>query len=74
MQTTNPDTKIKIVWVNTWFDPGKEADAAKALLAQGADILTQHTDSPRRCRRPKRPASSAFGQSSDMSSSRRRRS
>ncbi len=31
--------------MNTWFDPGKEAEAAKALLAQGADILTQHTDS-----------------------------
>ena len=31
--------KVKIVWVNTWFDPGKEADAAKALIDQGADIM-----------------------------------
>ena len=45
-QSVNPDFKVKIVWVNTWFDPGKEADAAKALLDQGADIITQHTDSP----------------------------
>ena len=34
-----PDIKLKIIWVNTWFDPGKEADAAKALIDQGADIF-----------------------------------
>jgi len=44
-KSVNPDVKIKIIWANTWFDPGKEAEAAKALLAQGADIITQHTDS-----------------------------
>ena len=44
-QTINPDFKLKVVWVNSWFDPGKEADAAKVLIGQGADILTQHTDS-----------------------------
>ena len=41
----NPAVQMKIVWVNSWFDPGKEADAAKALIDQGADILMQHTDS-----------------------------
>ena len=40
----NPDVKIKVVWVNTWYDPGKESDAAKALIDQGADIIAQHTD------------------------------
>ena len=44
-QSINPDFKVKIVWVSTWFDPGKEADAAKVLIGQGADIITQHTDS-----------------------------
>ena len=44
-QSVNPDFKVKVVWVNTWFDPGKEADAAKALFDQGADIIVQHTDS-----------------------------
>ena len=43
-QSINPDFKLKIVWVSTWFDPGKEADAAKVLIGQGADIITQHTD------------------------------
>ena len=53
-QSVNPDFKVKIVWVNSWFDPGKEADAAKALFDQGADIIVQHTDFDRRpagCRR-----------------------
>ena len=45
-QTINPNIKVKIIWANTWFDPGKEADAAKALIDQGADIISQHTDSP----------------------------
>ena len=44
-QSVNPDFKVKIVWVNTWYDPGKEADAAKVLFSQGADIIVQHTDS-----------------------------
>jgi simple sugar transport system substrate-binding protein len=66
MQTTNPDAKIKIVWVNTWFDPGKEADAAKALLAQGADILTQHTDSAAPLQEAEKAGKLGFGQSSDM--------
>ena len=44
-QNVNPDFKLKVVWVNTWFDAGKEADAAKALIDQGVDIITQHTDS-----------------------------
>jgi len=47
-QTVNPNIKVKIIWANTWFDPGKEADAAKALLDQGADVIMQHTDKPGR--------------------------
>lgn len=43
--SVNPDIKLKIVWAYTWFDPPKEADAAKVLMDQGADIITQHTDS-----------------------------
>ncbi len=45
-QAINPNIKVKIIWVNSWFDPGKEADAGKALLDQGADVIMQHTDSP----------------------------
>ncbi|TXM94658.1 BMP family ABC transporter substrate-binding protein [Methylobacterium sp. WL103] len=66
-QSVNPNIKLKIVWVNTWFDPGKEAEAAKALLAQGADILTQHTDSAAPLQEAEKAGKLAFGQSSDQS-------
>ena len=65
-QSVRPDMKVKIVWVNSWYDPGKEADAAKALIAQGADIITQHTDSPAPMQIAEEKGVHAFGQDSDM--------
>jgi simple sugar transport system substrate-binding protein len=65
-RTVNPDIKVKIIWVNTWFDPGKEADAAKALADQGADVLMQHTDSPAAMQIASQRGILAFGQDSDM--------
>jgi len=63
----NPDVEFKIVWAYTWFDPAKEADAAKVLIEQGADVIMQHTDSTA----PLAAAEAAgdiigFGQASDM--------
>ena len=65
-QSINPNIKIKIIWANTWFDPGKEADAAKALIDQGADVIMQHTDSPAPMQIAAERAKLAFGQSSEM--------
>jgi simple sugar transport system substrate-binding protein len=65
-QSVNPDFKIKIVWVNSWFDPAKEADAAKALFDQGADIITQHTDSPAPLQIAQERGLVGFGQAHDM--------
>ncbi len=65
-QTVNPNIKVKVIWVNSWFDPPKEADAAKALIDQGADILTQHTDSPAATQIAEQRDIHSFGQSSDM--------
>src|SRR6195952_2100605 len=65
-QTVNPNIKVKIIWVNTWFDPGKEADAAKALLDQGADVIMQHTDSPAAMQVASERGKFAFGQDSEM--------
>src|SRR5947207_9294839 len=65
-QSINPNIKVKIIWVNTWFDPGKEADAAKALLDQGADVIMQHTDSPAAMQVAEQRGALAFGQDSDM--------
>ena len=65
-KSVNPDVKFKVVWVSTWFDPGKEADAAKALIDQGADVLMQHTDSPAAMQIAEEQGIYAFGQASDM--------
>jgi len=65
-QSVNPDFKLKVVWVNTWFDPGKEADAAKVLLDGGVDILTQHTDSTAPMQVAAERKAFAFGQASEM--------
>ena len=65
-QSINPDFKVKIVWVNSWFDPGKEADAAKVLIGQGADIVSQHTDSTAPLQIAAEQGVLGFGQASDM--------
>ena len=65
-QTVNPDFKIKLIWVNSWFDPGKEADAAKVLIGQGADIMVQHTDSTAPLQIAQEQGAIGFGQASDM--------
>ncbi len=65
-QSVNPDFKLKVVWINSWYDPGKEADAAKVLISQGADILTQHTDSSAPMQVAEEKGIHAFGQASDM--------
>src|SRR5690606_31052434 len=62
----NPDVEVQVVWVNSWYDPAKEADAAKALIAQGADMLMQHTDSPAALQVAENEGVFAFGQASDM--------
>jgi basic membrane protein A len=66
-QKVNPDFKTKVVWVNSWYDPPKEGDAAKALMDQGCDIITQHTDSPATLQAAEQRGVYAFGQASDMS-------
>lgn len=65
-KSVNPNAKIKIIWVSSWFDPGKEADAAKALIDQGADVLMQHTDSPAAMKLAEEKGIYAIGQASNM--------
>jgi simple sugar transport system substrate-binding protein len=65
-KSVNPDVQIKIVWVYSWYDPGKEADAANALIAQGADVLMQHTDSTAAMTVAEEKGIHAFGQASNM--------
>ncbi len=69
-QSVNPKIKTKVIWVNSWFNPGKERDAALALIAQGADVLMQNTDSPAVVQAAEQKGVFAFGWDSDMSKSR----
>ena len=64
--SVNPDFDIDVVWVNTWYDPAKESDAAEVLIQQGADIITQHTDSTAALQVAEKAGIKAFGQASDM--------
>ncbi|MCG8508171.1 MAG: BMP family ABC transporter substrate-binding protein, partial [Rhodospirillales bacterium] len=64
-RSVNPDVICKVVWVNSWYDPGKEADAAKALIDQGVDMPAQHTDSPAPLQVAEQRGIMGFGQASD---------
>ena len=65
-KAVNPDVEFKIIWVYTWFDPPKEADAATALIDQGADVILQHTDSTAPQAAAEKAGVISFGQASDM--------
>ena len=65
-KSVNPNIDIDIVWVNTWYDPGKEAEAAKVLMSQGCDMVAQHTDSPAPLQAAELEGKLGFGQASDQ--------
>lgn len=66
-QSVNPKVKTKVVWVNSWFDPPKETEAAQSLMNGGADVLLQNTDSTAVLQAAERAGKYAFGWDSDMS-------
>jgi len=65
-QSVNPKIKTKVVWVNDWFNPPKETEAATALINGGADVLMQNTDSPAVLKAAQEKGKRAFGWDSDM--------
>jgi basic membrane protein A len=66
-RSVNPKVKTKVIWINSWYDPAKERQAAETLIAQGADVLTQNTDSPATLQAAQEKGVYAFGWDSDMS-------
>ena len=66
-QSVNPKIRTRVVWVNTWFDPPKESEAAQSLLNGGADVLLQNTDSTAVLQTAEKNGKLAFGWDSDMS-------
>ena len=67
MRSVNPKAEVKVVWVNSWFDPGKETQAANSLIILGADVLTNHTNSSATVIEAEAKGKYAFGYQSDMS-------
>jgi len=65
-QLSNPKVRTKVVWVNGWFDPPKETEAATSLINGGADVLFQNTDSPAVLKTAEAKGKRAFGWDSDM--------
>jgi len=72
-QSVNPKIKTKVVWVNEWFNPPKETEAAQSLMNGGADVLMQNTDSPAVLQTAEKAGKYAFGWDSDMTAYGRRR-
>ena len=67
LHKTNPKATVRLIWVNAWFDPAKEREAAETLIALGADIIAQHTDSPAPVQAAESHGVHAFGYDTDMS-------
>jgi basic membrane protein A len=65
-KSVNPDVDIDIIWVNTWYNPGREADAAKVMIAEGCDMVAQHTDSPAPLQTAEKAGVFGFGQASNQ--------
>ena len=66
-RSVNPNATTRVVWVNKWFDPGKEREAATTLIGQGVDVLMQNTDSAAVVQTAEEIGVLAFGWDSDMS-------
>ncbi|SDY50818.1 simple sugar transport system substrate-binding protein [Collimonas sp. OK242] len=67
-RSVNPKATTRVVWVNKWFDPGKEREAATTLIGQGVDVLMQNTDSAAVVQTAQEKGVYAFGWDSDMTS------
>ncbi len=66
-QAVNPDVQVRVVWTKTWYDPATEKEAAKSLLDVGADVITQHQDSPSAQEAAEERGAYSVGYNSDMS-------
>ncbi len=65
-RSVNPKAELRVIWVNSWYDPGKERQAAMTLMSQGVDVITQHTDSTAVVQAAEEQGKYAFGYHSDM--------
>lgn len=66
VRSVNPQAEVRVVWTQTWFDPGIERDAADSLLDVGADVLTMHQDAPATLQAAEARGAYVIGYDSDM--------
>jgi len=66
-RSVNPKAEVRVIWVNAWYDPGKDREAANTLIAQGADVVTHHTDSTATVQAAEEKGKYAIAYHSDMS-------
>ena len=66
VQSVNPQAEVRVVWTQTWFDPGIERDAADSLLDVGADVLAMHQDAPATLQAAEARGAFVIGYNSDM--------
>ncbi len=66
-RSVNPRVKVRVIWVSSWFNPGKERQASETLIAQGADVITHHTDSTAAVQAAEARKKFAIGYHSNMS-------
>ena len=66
-RSVNPKAELRVIWVNSWYDPGKERQASMTLMSQGADVLTHHTDSTAAVQAAEEKGKYAIAYHSDMS-------
>jgi basic membrane protein A len=66
-RSVNPKAELRVIWANSWYDPGKERQASMTLMSQGADVITHHTDSTAVVQAAEEKGKYAFGYHSDMS-------
>ena len=67
VRSVNPQAKVKVIWTNTWYDPAKEKQAAMSLLDAGADVITQHQDTPGPMQAAQEKGKFGIGYNTDMS-------
>jgi simple sugar transport system substrate-binding protein len=67
MRAANPQARVRVLWLNTWFDPARERDAAVSLVNGGADVLANHSGSPAVPQAAEELGVKVIGYQSDMS-------
>ena len=65
-QSVRPEMTCNVIFINSWSDPGKEKEAALAMVAQGCDVICTMTDTPAAVQAAEESGVWSIGYASDM--------